>query len=281
MSEVGNAGESRPTGRVAFAQAILDQPGLDHDGDAGALRLSLVPGTEDIRYNKLWRLGQVTWGDSEAFGRLGFERTSLTTTDVWDAESLDFVESEYPTGAVSPFVVRLSDLVIGFQLRGNDIDVGSFTYALAAILSKASDLNWRVIPLRREISFDEWARDVAVTSLTANLRRPNPDYKDRPSVRDFLEGPGAESGEVRWKAADGGALNIEDRLIQEYIEHAERRHYGRVSARGKRGVREVAYSDGGEDMTIAVSADPETGDVGLEILSQVVGSATEDGAAGR
>lgn len=177
--------------------------------------------------------------------------------------------------------MRLADLIIVFQLRGNDIDVGSFTNALQAIMRSNSRYHWSISPLRREIGFYDWAKSVTVTELKATVRRPNPNYKGRPDIRDFLEGPGAVQAEAKWKAGDGSGLDIEDHLIQQFVDHAYGKRYGSITARGRRDDAEVTFDKQGEERSQTVSADEETGDVGLEVLDQVLERemeyATEDG----
>lgn len=263
------------TAKVALAIAYLDQPPLEYSTNAELLNASLVPGTEERRYGKVWRLGQARESPHSFHGRLGFERDRMDRTDVWDEERQDFVESEFPRGVVSPFSIRLSDLVIAFQLRGNDIAVGSFTNALEALMSTASGLRWRVVPLRKKMSFAEWSHRVRVTSLKAVAKRPNPDYKGRPDVEEFIEGPNAEMTEARWTAADGSELNVEDQLIRQFVAHSDEKKYGHVTAKGLRGRETVTYSNGGESRTEVVSPDPDTGDVGLDILDEVL-----DGGSG-
>jgi hypothetical protein len=134
---------SRGVGKLARARIVPpDQPSL-LESPAEMLLRGIRPGLTTERYGRVWHLGQ-TVVDSETgflFGRLGFESTS--TADLWDPEAQDFLEGDVPGGVAAPFVIRLRDLVVVFQVRGQDIRVMSFTGALRRMLSEATDQDWK------------------------------------------------------------------------------------------------------------------------------------------
>ena len=76
-----------------------------------------------------------------------------------------FLSERTPAGAASPFAIRLSDLIIVFQTRGQDIRVTSFTGALPGILrDESGNEGWRVESDRSEISFSEWRASEVISA---------------------------------------------------------------------------------------------------------------------
>src|SRR5690349_17287266 len=139
---------SRPTtGKLARARIVPpSQPSL-LEAPADQLRRALVPGATTERYNRLWRLGQTHERDGYLHGRLGYE--AKTGADLWNEWELDFEPQVVPGGVATPFAIRLTDLIVIFQTRGQDIRVTSFTGALRGILLDATSERWDVVSIKR------------------------------------------------------------------------------------------------------------------------------------
>lgn len=265
--------------RIAYARAVFrGRRSLFTQDNQELLEASIRTGTETTRYGKQWRLGPVSTTQGHVRGRLGFERERPKATEVWDADKQDFVATLYPTGASTPFSVRVGDMTIAYQLQGSDIDEGSFRFALAKLMTLASGEMWAVEPIGGEATFDGWrARTPKVVEVDVTVQPPNPNYSGRPDVQSFLEGPNATLANARWVAEEG--LDVEDALIQQFIEHADRRGYGHLSATGERDGRTVKYVRGVEPRIDTVTPDAQTGDVGLDILDQMLEQGDLDGSS--
>lgn len=117
-----------------------------------ALLESLEPGTQSLRYGRLWRLGRWHEKDGVILGRIGFETGEVT--ELWNEDLRDFEEAELAQGTTSPFAIDLGSERVAFQRRGGTIKPATFMGALQALLNEASQFErWRVYQPSKEV---EW-----------------------------------------------------------------------------------------------------------------------------
>jgi hypothetical protein len=235
---------------------------------AQQLRRALVPGATTERYNRLWRLGQVHERNGYLHGRIGFE--AKTGADLWDETELDFKPQDVPGGVATPFVIRLSDLVVIFQTRAQDIRVTSFTSALKGILSEGTRERWDVVSIKRTTSFRQWRETVrTVHRLRFQLARPNPNYEGRPEVERIIERMRLSKATLEFFSDEG--IDTDAELTQQMLDHVDR-GYGHAMAAGERdtdGVNvETVWSSElhGESLVTTAPADEATGEVSVDIL---------------
>jgi hypothetical protein len=275
-SQLGEGDGRRSRGRLAFAQLEPEGESL-FSGFPNELQLerAIVAGTSAERHNRLWRMGQRSIQDGHVLGRLGFTNAEAPT-EVWDDSKKDFVEAAYPNGYTSPFAIRISDLVVSFQLRSGQIKFQSFAGALQALMREASHEAWRVHPLTRPVTFEKWRQSVdRVVTMTFTLHPPNPNYKGRPLIREAIGATAAEQLRIVASADqdDLEGLDTDAAFIKQAIMHAER-GYGAFRAVGERTdddghLRRVRFDEEvGETDVVPVSADPETGEVSFETLTR-------------
>jgi hypothetical protein len=269
---------AEPRARVAFAKVRLaDELTLAHPDSAAPLFVeSLVPGTRAVRYGREWRMGQWKQANGLVQGRIGFV-TEAAVTEVWNESINDFEPHFYRTGATSPFVARLADLRIAFQLRSNIIRPTSFTKALQALLNEASSMvRWQVDHDVRGIPWAQWLEQVErVTKIHVRLERPNPNYHGRKRVEEIIEGTRAKLLELTATAReDAPGLNLDDEFILQVIEHAA--EFGKYTAQGQiiehgreRTVQWRSDVEGAPPERI-VPADIETREASHEVLAQAL-----------
>jgi hypothetical protein len=270
------------TGKVARAQIIPpEQPSL-FERPAEELVRILVPGVSTERYQRIWRIGRTEAEENYLYGRLGFEGSG--SADLWNEDSKDFQEARTPVGVAAPFAIRLSDLRLVFQTRGQDIRVTSFTGAMGGILKDATNQNWRIETARTEMSFSQWRTTVdRVTQMRFTLEPPNPNYEGRPDVERLIEGASLSAAEITLRSDSGILTDAE--IVLEYLDHVDR-GYGRSVAVGERPVDdetiESVYSSElhGETEVAVVPANPETGEVERDTLRQELTDPADAGHAG-
>lgn len=256
--------------KVAHARIVrTNRQGSLFDDTSWLIDL-LSSGASVERYRRLWHIGGVELVDGRfLFGRLGFDRRGRS--EYWDESRLDFEITDVPDGVASPFAVDVPTRVIVFQTRGNDIRVSSFTGALGSILNRSDpDAQWRIVPVRRERTFQQWAATVdSVNRIHANLERPNPNYEDRPDIENLIESLRAESALVDFVSDQG--LQSDSALLDQLLDHVDR-GYGNAFAVGYRnqnGERVESVYDTqmrGDTDVRRLPANPDTGEVARDTL---------------
>lgn len=219
-------------------------------------------------------MGQYSWSGGYLQGRLGFTNQD-NVTEVWDEARNDFIEELFSSGYTSPFAIRTSDLSIVFQLRSGQIKYQSFVGAMQALLRAASDQRWVIEPIVRKVSFATWRTSVErVNRLAFTLQEPNPNYKGRPLLQQAIEEAAASQINLvlRTDAAQLEGLDTDAAIVRQAVDHVER-HYGTLKAEGQRTedghLRTVRFdSQHGETDAATVSANPQTGEVAYETLTE-------------
>lgn len=274
ISRAGSGDARRSYGRLAFARLIPETGSLFSINENLVLLQSAIrAGTAAERHGREWRMGQHSVDEAYLYGRLGFMHAHAPT-EVWSDTATDFVDEAFPSGFTSPFAVRISDLVVAFQLRSGHIKRQSFAGALQALMRTASGDAWQVVPMVRPITFERWRASVSrVTTMSFKLQPPNPNYKGRPLVQSVIKGAGADmvTFVLRAGADDLAGLDTEAEFLRQAVSHAEK-GYGKFAAVGERtddgGKASMVHFDGdaGESAVVQVAVDPETGEVAHETL---------------
>ncbi|WP_326629832.1 DUF4747 family protein [Nonomuraea fuscirosea] len=262
------------SGRVARAHIVAPaQPSL-FDTPAERLQHAMQSGTRTTWYRRMWRLGGIEVTDGFLRGRLGCD--TEVGADNWSEEELDFIPTRLAGGVASPFVIRLSDFAMVFQVRSPVIRVTSFIGALKSMLREQMDQNWDIETISRNRSFPEWRRSVArVTRLHIRLERPNPNYEGRPDVERLIEQMRLSSATLELRSEDG--IETDTDLAQQLLDHVAR-GYGQASAAGTRGAGDLAVETvwesqlHGETLITGINIDPDTGEATFEELFEEVES---------
>ena len=274
-SHLGESDGRRGRARLAFAQLIPESTLFSFGGNRELLEESVVAGTSAERHNRVWRMGQRALGEDFLLGRLGFTNAD-TPTEIWDEERKDFVEAAYPNGFTSPFAIRISDLVVSFQLRSGHIKFQSFAGALQALMREASGDAWRVEALNKPITFERWRASVdRVLTMNFTLWPPNPNYKGRPLIKEVIAKTSSDQLRFIFTADPDDLLGLDTDadFLRQAVTHAAK-GYGDFRAVGERpddegDVRRVKFdSKLGETDVVPVSADPETGEVSHATLTE-------------
>lgn len=236
-------------------------------------------GTKVETYGRTWYMGRVTVRDGWAHSRLGF--ASGTEFEMWDEDQQDFIDAEVNAGTTSPFVVRLEDLRVAFQLRGSAIKGQSFAHALQSLMREASGEQWRVELETTAISLPEWLSTVSrVTRISFTLRPPNPNFTNRPLIKNAVGDTEAAIARLVLEAdpdsLDG--LDTNAALITQALDHTDRGYGQVVSAAGEKMENGVAvpveWRANGET-TVAEAPVGESGEVSEDALRQTANDATE------
>lgn len=241
----------------------------------------LQPGISTERYGRLWHLGRTEVQEGVLFGRIGFE--TVRGADLWSAEQRDFFDGHVLAGVAAPFAIRLSDLVVVFQTRGQDIRVTSFVGALRGLLRDATNEDWRVETERTKVSFAAWRRSVErVSRLRFNLEQPNPNYEGRPQVEKIIADLRLATANLDLKGED---IATDAEFVREALDHVER-GYGKAVAVGERHVEdrvvETVYDTTmeGEAELAEMRVDAETGEVSHSDLQQELAPTSDAGEGG-
>ena len=187
---------------------------------------------ESPKGDRVWHLGPVDEDNGYLFGRLGFEQK--VDTDHWEEDVEDFTRGSIEKGAAAPFVIRLSDLVVVFQPRKQDIRAASFAAALRSMLRLGhTGREWRLEPVAgRRVTFSQWRGSVdVVTRLRVHLERVDQPPVFRSETARTLMEAGPDWATVIWQA-DGG-LDTASRLVRELIGQVED-GFGDATASGRR-----------------------------------------------
>lgn len=238
------------------------------------LRASLVPATRVERYNREWRMGQLSEDGRLITGRIGFQRAG-GATELWDDKREDFVVQRLQEGSTSPFAVDLRTFDVAFQLRPGFIKRTSFTGAFQDLLNEAAGYDaWEVVPLMNEMTFEDWRAQVdRITSLRIRVERPNPHYGPRERVEELIEGTRSRVVTLALQAAedDPGGIDVTEPLVAEAIDHAAL-DYGYFKAEGIVNDRRVEF-DSKRDAAPPerrVAVDPTTREAAPEVLRRAV-----------
>jgi hypothetical protein len=98
------ARRQRPPARIGFAEISASNAPLPFDF-ARALVDSMIPGTSDERYGRIWLMGQhAQLNDGRIYGRIGFQQAG-TPSEIWNPDTKDFEPRRLVLGQTSPFLV--------------------------------------------------------------------------------------------------------------------------------------------------------------------------------
>jgi hypothetical protein len=271
---------SRESDMAKIGRAQIVEPTQLSLFEASAERLTqaLVPGASVDRYGRTWRIGHTSTDGNRLLGRIGFEGERQTF--IWDEQAKDFVPGPTPNGLVVPFVINLDSLRVVFHVRPPLIRARSFTGALEGILRYATGDDWRVEPVTRHVSFEEWRATVSrVTRMYFHVEPPNPNWEGRPQLQSLMSRLGdLDSADFLFVAESG--VQTDDELVKELVDHVYRRHYGRSTADGPRlidghVIETVLDSNAGETEEVGSLADVPADDPELAML---MGDLEQDGA---
>lgn len=274
---------SRTTGKVVRAQIVppSQESLFEEYSPRQELISALAPGASTERYQRVWHVGRIEINDDVLFGRLGFEGSGHA--DLWNEEDKDFQEARTPAGVASPFAILLSNFRLVFQTRGQDIRVTSFIGAMRGILRDASEQDWRIEAIRREMSFPQWRQTVErVIQMRFSIEPPNPNYEGRPDIERLIEGARLSAAEIVLRSEDGIVTDAD--YVVQLLDHVER-GYGSDVAVGERivdeEVVEAVYSSelNGETEVAVRPANPETGEVEAATLREELTRPTDAGDA--
>ena len=99
--------------RIGFAEISATNARLPFDF-ASAVIDSLVPGTSDERYGRVWLMGQHTvLPDGRIYGRIGFQQAGRPA-EIWNPEARDFEARLLTLGQTSPFLIDPQTLRVAF-----------------------------------------------------------------------------------------------------------------------------------------------------------------------
>jgi hypothetical protein len=274
----------RDTGKVARARIIPPtQKSLFEDEDPGQdVARILAPGARIERRGRIWHIGGTTLEDGFLYGKLGFEGSEKT--ELWNEESKDFEDARTPAGVASPFAIYLANLRLAFQVRGQDIHVGSFISAMRDILRSASGEEWSVEAATSQMTFTQWRSTVdKVNRLHFYIEPPNPNYQGRPYLERLIAEANLSSAEIDLNSDAG--IQTDTDIVNELFDHVDR-GYGQDRATGERVINgtvvETVYSSqlNGETELTVRPANPETGEVERQTLRLELIEFTEPGHAG-
>ncbi|WP_422774211.1 hypothetical protein ACN28C_15860 [Plantactinospora sp. WMMC1484] len=265
----------RASGKVARVRLVEPQQGNLFGDGAELVRQALHPGQTVERYGRIWHLGQITEENGYLFGRLGYE--NRVGADLWQEEAKDFEKARIENGLAAPFVIRLSDLVIVFQPRKQEIRPISFAGALRSMLTLGKSYpNWGVEPLTGEVmSFATWRHGVdVVTRLRFRVEQADTLTAPISRVVHQIMAGCPDWASLEWRADIG--LDTDAPLIQELLADAGR-GVGELVAVGRSAtspnvVRRWSSQLGDESLTTEVDAMNDDGEVSHEtLLAQLEG----------
>lgn len=259
-------------GSVVRARIVRPEPSLFilKRKRLGTITRSLVPGASTERNGRVWRIGRTVLEDDFLYGLLGVE--SSEAAKFWNETAKDFEKAGKPVDIVSPFVIRLTNLELAFQLRHPDIQLTSFTDAIGKILREATSENWRIEATEgAAVPFGQWRRSVdAVYQIRFHIVRPNPNYEGRPDLERLIEGARLTAANIDLQSDTG--VTTESDIVRQLLDHADGGNGSYVASAERPAVDghrvETLYSSKlhGETEVAVVPADPDTGEVSRETL---------------
>jgi hypothetical protein len=207
---------SRSTERIVLGRLVEPAQG-NLLGEAPTLvRTALEPGRPTVRSGRVWHIGDV--GEQEGFfyARLGYG--ARVRADQWQEDAKTFTRTYFIGGVAVPFLIRMSDLVIAYQPRKQDIRQDAFVATLREMLKYGKEgADWRIeSPTGRALSFGAWREDVdRITRLRFSFERidrtsPPPTLS---AIVDMLLRACPDRAAIEWWA-DGG-LDADDPLVRE------------------------------------------------------------------
>ena len=238
--------------------------------EAETITRSLVPGASTERNGRVWRIGKTVLEGGFLYGILGVERNEAA--EFWNETAKDFEEAGKPVGIVSPFVIRLTNLELAFQLRHPDIQLTSFTGAMQKILQEATGENWHIEAIEgAEMPFDQWRHSVeAVYEIMFHIVRPNPNYEGRPDLERLIEDECLTAANIDLQSDTGIATDAD--IVRQLLDHVDGGNGSYVASAVRPAVDghrvETLYSSElhGEAEIAVLPADPNTGEVSRETL---------------
>lgn len=164
--------------------------------------------------------------------------------EIWDDSLRDFREVAVPAGLAAPFAIDTERLLLAVQPRAG-IKLNGVIGAFRALLAAGGDA-WRIYVPGRETTFEAWRATVSrVIEVKLRVRKPNPHYRDTPSVEALLEQAEADLAKVELRAEMGLGIDTNAPFIRESLVHIEA-NYGEGVFTGVRdtssGPRESVYN---------------------------------------
>jgi hypothetical protein len=262
----------RTTERIVVGQLVEPAQGSVFGEGAALVRKALEPGRPTERSGKIWHIGDVREEDGLFYARLGYGE--LVRVDQWQEHAKTFTKTYFTGGVAAPFLIRMSDLVIVYQPRKQNIRQDSFVATLRAMLKYGRDgADWRIeSPTGRTLSFDAWREEVArITRLRFSFERndriPSPTMS---KTLDMLLHASPHRVAIEW-AADSG-LDADDPLVRELRDQVTE-GFGEMSADGRRddsanAIRQWTSKTGMENLLFEVEVGDDDDEVSREVLAK-------------
>jgi hypothetical protein len=263
---------ARSTERIFLGRLVEPSQGSLLGEGADLVRKALEPGRPTVRSAKIWHIGDVGEQEGLFYARLGYG--AQVRVDRWQEREKTFTRTHFIGGVAAPFLIRMSDLVIAYQPRKQDIRQSSFVATLREMLKYGKDgADWRIeSPTGRALSFDAWRGDVArITrlrfSFERNDRTPPPMLS---TTVDMLLHACPDRAAIEWWA-DGG-LNSDDPLVRE-LRNLVAAGFAEMTAEGRRGdstnaIRQWTSKTGEENLILEVDVSDDDDEVSREVLAE-------------
>lgn len=242
MTQTGSGDWAPRQYRLGFA--MITDSGLFSGDLERALPSSWKPGATVTRYRRRWYLSKPhSAGEGFLAGDIGFVRDGDVTTVSFDPGLQEFRRETASSGSISPFVVRLSDGLVVYQLRPGVIREHTFTGALEDLLnSSPTEHMWSVMPATELVEWPVWRESVdTVTSFKFRLERPNPHYGDDFRVEEIVTDLNARVVLLGAKAEQDKSLDTGDELFQQALDHVLR-NYGSATVVGQAEAAESVWT---------------------------------------
>lgn len=208
-------------------------------GDFAADINEVLAATNSVeRYKRRWRLSKPVEQASGSVltGKLGFERLGQIEAAIYDENRQDFVnfEERSQMGSFVHYVLHYESQYMVVEIKPPDIKPESVRGALRGLVRENPyGHGFEIDFVSNGQAFTDWLSSVSqVSTFKVSLRRPNPDFSDRPrEIRELLEQSNAARVSIDARSARDESLEIEASLFGAYAEYATDEH-GRVQARG-------------------------------------------------
>lgn len=206
------------------------------------------------RYQREWRVGNLVVGAGTLTGMIGWSRSGIALSNMYDPVSGEWRDTVVPTdvAAVSPFALTTNLRFLGV-LKHPEFTEKTLAHVFTELLNRGEQsldmptVAWAVEPVGDRAGFDEWvASTEAITQVKFVFRRPNPDAE--PEFEHLFERLDALKAEQiveqvtaldKNTGLDKDALR-EDETTQGFIS-AAMVAFGYVTGRGYRQGKETKY----------------------------------------
>ena len=260
--------------RIGHATIKLTRGTLALYTPAEALSSSWIPGNDNTRYGRQWRISrhhvvaEGVWG-----GKIGFIRQNVT--DYWDSKNNDFQDIPVEVGTAVPFIINVPQQLLSFQFApGRSIQIYTVTTNLRALLNKPGPHTWEIDPLPTEQTYEAWRATVdGITKVRATLQRPNPTYLQTANIESMIEDFEAD---VVTMEAKGNPINENSEWLEEAENHVGAGNGGiRYQGRDTRTGLLSEYRSDAAHKTDTIASDQS--DVAFEGLLEVQNDVIQEG----